>query len=136
MGRTFYLAAKVQNNDAFEEVKNCSLELQDRGHINICKWWEMNGVAKPYLDNIDTNAPLAVKMSKAACAAQVFVLFARDDILGAAKEFGMSLATAEYDPDKRIYVVGAYTARQSIFYTHPRVENINSYTDLRNTDWY
>ena len=75
-------------------------------------------------------------MYRAAFNADIFALFAQDDILGAATEFGVALASAEYDSDKRIYVIGAYAIRQSVFYTHPRVENVNNHIDLRNADWY
>jgi hypothetical protein len=136
MSKTFYLAGKVAGNDAIGELKDFSAELEDRGHTNICPWWEMKGIVKKYLDHIDVNAPLAVEMSRAAFNADIFALFAQDDILGAATEFGVALASAEYDSDKRIYVIGAYAIRQSVFYTHPRVENVNNHSDLRNADWY
>jgi hypothetical protein len=136
MSKTFYLAGKVQGNDALDKTKNFSTELESRGHTNICRWWEMKGVTKPYLDNLDLNAPLAVEMLNAAFNAEVFILFAQDDILGAAIEFGAGLASVEHVPDKRIYIVGSYAVRKSVFYTHPSAENVNSLQDIRTRDWY
>ena len=134
--KTFYLAGKVQGNDALGKTKDFSEELENRGHTNICPWWEMPGIVKKYLDHIDVNAPFAVSMLNAAFSAEVFILFAHDELLGAATELGAAIISAEYIPDKRIYVAGAYAVRQSVFYTHPNVVNVHTYEDLRTTDWY
>jgi hypothetical protein len=136
MSKTFYLAGKVAGNNAIGELKDFSEELEQHGHVNTYPWWKMKGMAKEYLDHIDVNARFALDMVQAVINAEIFVLFAQPDILGAATELGVALASAEYDSDKRIYIIGAYAIRQSVFYTHPRVENVNNHIDLRNADWY
>ncbi|HUC95714.1 MAG TPA: hypothetical protein VMR76_02015 [Candidatus Saccharimonadia bacterium] len=136
MVKSFYLAGKVLGNDAIGVLKEFSEELERRGHTNICPWWDMKDVTKPYLEHIKENAPLAVEMLRAATAAEIFALFAHPELLGASTEFGMALASSEVELDKRIYVIGAMATRQSVFYTHPRVENVISHTELRDAEWY
>ena len=135
MSKTFYLAGKVAGNKALQELPALSTELESRGHLNIYPWWQQN-VKKPYLEYRDHNALLAQAMVKAAYEAEVFMLFASPDLLGASIEYGVALTASEYQLDKRIYVIGALATRQSIFYTPSQVEVIPSVQSIRETDWY
>ncbi|HEY1644795.1 MAG TPA: SDR family NAD(P)-dependent oxidoreductase [Candidatus Saccharimonadales bacterium] len=89
-----------------------------------------------YFSAVYMTRALAEEMAYAAYDAEVFTLFAHPDILGAATEFGIALASVNEVLTKKIYVVGAAATRQSVFYTHPRVENVVSEFDLRDADWY
>ena len=135
MEKNIYLAGK--QNAAELSIAEFAVELEENGHHVNEKWWERGVLTKPYLDNLDTSAPAAVAMMKAAKESDVFVLFAEDNLFGALVEFGAALASVEQHPGKKVYVVTPQeTFRQSIFYGHPDVIVSQSLQRIRDADWF
>lgn len=136
--KTFYIAAKVSDND-LNEVVDLSDELESNGHKNLYKWWERQSeIQKPYLEHRESNIVVAQAMGEAASRADVVLLFAHDNLLGASTELGIAIESAKgraLDP-KEIYVIYEEGVRQSIFYCHPSVIAVEGISAIRNQPWY
>lgn len=128
-----YLAGKLNSDEG--SVEAFAEELEAAGHTVMEKWWSKEALPTPYLENRETSSRAAAAMITAAYECDVFVLFARDNILGAAVELGAAIASAASNPEKVVIVNGAEHVRQSVFYAHPAVIAINSLKELRAMDW-
>lgn len=117
-------------------LQNFADELEGRGHEVLAKWWEFPELPKPYLDNPATSSNAAHEMADAAYKSSVGILFHADNILGAAVEFGLAIASANTNPDKKIIVVNPFGTRQSILYAHPAVIVVRGINKVRSMRWY
>lgn len=131
---TFYLAGRLDSGE--EGIASFAAELEARGHTVLEQWWKLGRLPKPYLAHVDTSAPAAEAMIKAAAESDVYVLFPEDNILGAAVEFGAALQSARTNPAKRIYLVAESSFRQSVFFAHPAVTILESASELRAQPWF
>lgn len=118
-----------------DDISKLAYQLEERGHQIVMKWWE-NSPIKPYLSNVNSNAPLARVMLEASEKCEVFILIGADDILGAAIEYGAALASLEQMPEKKIVAIIPDSIRQSILYTHPGVKLLNDVSELEREVWY
>ena len=134
MGRDIYIGGKVgTNNLPFVEF---AAELESRGHRVLEKWWERGRLQKPYLQHPELSQKAAVAMVNAAYNSDISILFHAEDILGAAIEFGVALASTKVRPDKQVIVVHPPESRQSVFYAHPAVIVVEGLARVREMPWY
>ena len=127
-----YLAGKVGLEVA--DLIDFANELESAGHNILLKWWEQS-LNKPYLD-YEISKTAAFSMYRAAYDSDVTILIPASDILGAAVEFGVSLASKESNQNKIIIVVNPYATRQSVFYAHPYVIVVKDLSEIRNMEWF
>lgn len=130
-----YLAGKVSKSEI--SISQFADELEDQGHHITLKWWELGQLPKPYLEQIESSRPAAAAMTKAVMDSQVFILFAENNILGAATEFGVALGDSMSNKNQReIIVYSPEDIRQSVFYAHPDVITVRSLAEIRQRPWY
>src|SRR6476661_6256036 len=86
--------------------------LTERGYKVTLDWTGSN-VRKPYLENREHNAPIAIAMLEAAGRAKVFVLLVDKDLKGAWFETAAAMVASLDDGEKRLFIVG--DDRESIF---------------------
>jgi hypothetical protein len=134
MTEKIYLMGKL--NSAEISISDFASELEERGHEVLEKWWEFPKLPIPYLEHLDTSNPAAQAMADAAYNSSVAILFPDEKILGAAVEFGVAIASANTNTDKKIIVVNPFETRQSVFYAHPAVIAIHGIAKVRLMDWY
>ncbi len=127
-----YLAGRVAWGD--EVLPKFAQELEERGHSITRKWWELGRLPKPYLENYESSKEAATLMAKAVADSSITILFAEDNILGAATEFG--IAIGDTSKAREVIVVTPEDVRESVFYAHPAVRIARSLDDVRNFDWY
>lgn len=131
--KSLYIAGKLNSGEV--SISEFASELEGRGHTILEKWWELGLLPTPYLQNLDTSAPAAQAMIRAAYNSDVTILFADAKILGAAVEFGAGLASTLVRDDKQLVVVDPW-ARESVFYTHPAVTPVANLDGIRSLKWY
>ena len=129
-----YIAGKIDSSES--AIASFAKALEDRGHSITLKWWELDPIARPYLEHPETSSAAARKMVEAVLKCDVFILFANDAILGAAVEFGVALGECGKRPDREILVICPPDKRQSVFYAHPSVTVIADHAAIRERSWY
>lgn len=134
MGKDIYLAGKVNSGEF--SIIDFSNELEQRGHRVIEKWWEKETLPKPYLDYPETSIPASEAMVNAAYESDVYILFPENNILGAAVELGVAIASVKNNPEKQVLIINPEEVRQSVFYIHPVVVAVNGIKQIRKMEWY
>ncbi len=123
-----YVAGKV--NGAELAIGGLMKTIRDAGHR--IKWdWRTIQAYKPYLDHPDHNQPIAEDMRTAIAGADRFVLLDDPELLGAHIELGMFLAT-HFSLKECAYIMPGDNFRQSIFYTLPQVEVVETVDMFKN----
>jgi hypothetical protein len=88
--------------------------IESAGHEVLCDWTTL-AYREPYVENRQTNQPLAAAMLEAATSCDVFVLADHPALRGGLIECGMALAHG-----RSVIVSGM--VRESIFFTLPNLE--------------
>lgn len=127
-----YLAGRVSWGE--DVISDFAEELESRGHQITCKWWELGKLPKPYLDNYAISQEAASLMVRSVVESDVTILFAEDNVLGAATEFGVAIGDKSKPRD--VYVVLPEGVRQSVFYSLQNVITVNNIDAIRSNDWY
>lgn len=127
-----YLAGRVSWGS--HVIGDFGKELEARGHIITCKWWELGRLPQPYLKHPEASKQAAEMMIEAVTESDIFILFAEDDLLGASTEFGFALA--DTTKPRKILVLLPEDTRQSVFYAYPQVSVVSSIDEIRSEAWY
>ena len=135
MEKTVYLAGKLNAGES--AIAAFAGELENRGHTILEKWFEKGQLPTPYLDNLHSSAPVAAAMIEAAYTADVFILFAENNIFGAAVELGAALGGTANNPGKKLYLLKpTVDFRQSVFYSDSHITVVESLEEIRKADWF
>ncbi len=134
MEKDIYLAGKLNAGEL--TIGEFASELEQRGHTVLEKWWQLDKLPTPYMENLNTSSPAAQAMIDAAYDSDIAVLFPGDNILGAAVEFGAAIASSKTNAEKQIIVVNPYEVRQSVFYAHPAVITVRGIAQVREMNWF
>ena len=130
--KAIYIAGRVSWGD--DVLPEFAKELEQRDHHITCKWWKLGRLPKPYLDNLDSSQKAAKLMVEAVMESDVLILFAEDNVLGAATELGVAIG--DTSRSRVNIVVVPEGVRQSVFYAHPEVVAVSDIDKIRSMDWY
>ena len=132
--KSIYIAGKL--NEGELSIVELAKELEHNGHKIIEKWWTKSKLPTPYMDNYNSSSVAANRMINGAYNCDIFILFTGNNILGAAVELGVAIASTIINPDKSVIIIDQGSSRQSVFYAHHNVTYIDSIDNLKIMDWY
>lgn len=127
-----YIAGRVGRGEG--DISELAEDLEGKGHEITLKWWELAKLKKPFLVHRDQSQVVAINMVKAVKKSDVLILFAEDNILGAATELGIVIG--DTTRKREIIIIHPTDTRQSVFYTHPFVTILQNVDDIKKRPWY
>lgn len=134
MPKEIYLAGKANSDNNL--IPNFAQELEARGHVITLAWWKLEGILKPYVENLEISDPASQKMIDAIRNSNVFILIQSEDILGALIELGIAIGDKQDHANKDIILVLPERGRQSVFFGNKAVSVVKNLDEIRNKEWY